>query len=194
MLKIEKVETHGWEAAMRGLCNGKGVRFVYPNSYESYISTHGKFLSCGTYPTEEQAREAVVITKIKLFEASVIAHGDNPAEIVESVEKGYFVSPTGNVYNRHGHLMKGSIDRCGYRNIIINRKNKNIHRLIAETFTPNPENKPCINHKDGNKQNNHVSNLEWCTHSENTIHSFENGLQQKVTNQYGTFEVKKYGN
>ena len=188
MLKIENAETFGWEAAIRGLYRGKGVRLVYPNSYEAYISTHGKFLSCGTYSTEEEAREAVVITKIKLFEASVIAHGDNPSEIIETVEKGYFASPRGNIYNRHGGLMASAVDHCGYRHTILNGKNRNIHRVIAETFIPNPNNLPCVNHKDGNKQNNRVDNLEWCTHSENTLHSFRTGLQK--TNRWG--KVKKY--
>ena len=188
MLKIENAETFGWEAAIRGLYSGKGVRFVRQNSYEAYISTHGKFLSCGTYSTEEEAREAVVITKIKLFEASVIAHGDNPSEIIETVEKGYFASPRGNIYNRHGGLMASAVDHCGYRHTILNGKNRNIHRVIAEAFIPNPNNLPCVNHKDGNKQNNRVDNLEWCTHSENTLHSFRTGLQK--TNRWG--KVKKY--
>lgn len=179
MIKIENADVYGWEAAIRELYNGKGVRWVYPKSYEAYISTHGKFLSCGTYPTEKQAREAVVITKIKLFEASVIAHGDNPFEIVESVEKGYFASPNGNIYNLHGDLMIGAIDHCGYRHTILNRKNRNVHRVIAETFIPNPNNLPCVNHKDGNKLNNSVDNLEWCTYSENTLHAYHTGLEQK---------------
>ena len=180
MIKLENVDVYGWEAAIRKLYNGKGVRWVYPNSYEAYISTHGKFLSCGTYATEEQAREAVVITKIKWFEASVIAHGDNPSEIVESVEKGYFASPSGNIYNRHGDLMVGAIDHCGYRHAILNRKNHNVHRIIAKTFIPNPDNLPCVNHKDGNKLNNSVDNLEWCTHSENIIHAYQTGLEQPM--------------
>lgn len=180
MIKIENVDVYGFEAAIRELYNGKGVRKVYPSSYEAYISTHGKFLSCGTYSTEERAREAVVITKIKLFESSVIAHDDNPYEIVESVEKGYFASPNGNIYNRHGDLIVGAIDRYGYRHIILNRKNRNVHRLIAETFIPNPNNLPCVNHKDGNKLNNSVNNLEWCTYSENTTHAYLTGLEQKM--------------
>lgn len=194
MIKIEHTHVSGWEAAVRGMYDGKGVRWIYPGSYEAYVCSHGQFLSCGTYPTEEQAREAVVITKIKLFEASVIAHGDDPCEIRECGDKGYFASPNGNIYNRHGHLMVGAVDHCGYRHTILNRKNRNYHRVIAETFIPNPDNLPCVNHKDGNKLNNSIDNLEWCTLSENTIHSFENGLQRKITNQYGTFEVKKYGN
>lgn len=180
MIKIEKTDVFGWKAAIRGLYNGKGVRFVYPNSYEAYISTHGKFLSCGTYDTEEKAQEAVVVTKIKLFEASIVSHGDNPSEIVESVENGYFASPNGNIYNRHGDLMVGAIDHCGYRHVILNRKNRNVHRVIAETFIPNPDNLPCVNHKDGNKLNNQVDNLEWCTQSKNTKHAYENRLERKI--------------
>lgn len=129
MIKIENTQGYGWEAAISKLYSGKGVRFVYPNSYEAYISTHGKFHSCGTYDTEEKAQEAVITTKIKLFEESVVSHGDNPAEIVESVEKGYFASPTGNIYNRHGDLIVGAINHCGYRDVILNRKNKSIHRF-----------------------------------------------------------------
>lgn len=179
MIKIEKTEVFGWEAAIRELYNEKGVRFIYPNSYESYISIHGKFLSCGTFSTEEQAREVVIITKVKLFKENIVSHGDNPKDIVESIEKGYFVSPKGNIYNRHGNLIKGAIDHCGYKHVILNRKNKRVHRLVAETFIPNPDNKPCVNHIDGNKLNNAVDNLEWCTHSENTKHAYDNGLEEK---------------
>lgn len=56
------------------------------------------------------------------------------------------------------------------------RKQLSVHRLLATAFIPNPENKPQINHKDGNPSNNEITNLEWCTPSENTQHAYATGL------------------
>ena len=55
-----------------------------------------------------------------------------------------------------------------------------IHRLVAQAYIPNPENKPCVNHIDCNPSNNNVSNLEWVTYSENQIHSIKMGRRNHI--------------
>lgn len=73
---------------------------------------------------------------------------------------------------------------CGvtlYKNNV--GKSYRVHRLVAQAFIPNPENKPEVNHKDGNKKNNCVDNLEWVTGKENTIHAWNTGL---TNNTFGT--------
>ena len=59
-----------------------------------------------------------------------------------------------------------------------------IHRLVAETFIPNPNNYPEINHIDGDKRNNAVSNLEWCNRKMNVQHSYDTGLKPKGENHF----------
>lgn len=81
----------------------------------------------------------------------------------------------------HGKLVQGEICANGYKRINTSHNGINqrylVHRLVAMTFIPNPENKPTVNHKDGNKLNNCVSNLEWCTYGEQMIHAYNTNLR-----------------
>lgn len=86
-----------------------------------------------------------------------------------------------NYRNTKERILKINKSSNGYLTISLsmfcNGKTFRIHRLISVAFIDNPENKPCINHIDGNKFNNTIENLEWCTYSENAIHAYKNGLR-----------------
>ena len=86
------------------------------------------------------------------------------------------------MYTRKGTIRK-PFDARGYKALNLSKDGKKtfftVHRLVALTFIPNPDNLPEINHKDGNKLNNHVDNLEWCTPSQNTQHAVDTGLLSK---------------
>lgn len=105
---------------------------------------------------------------------------------------GYFISNLGHVRGRSGKIMKPYLNKTtGYYTFSIHpegRKGKailfRIHRLVAEAFIPNPNNFPEVNHIDGNKLNNHVTNLEWCTAKYNTLHAFKNGLAKAKRGWY----------
>jgi len=84
----------------------------------------------------------------------------------------YFVTNDGKIFGVKGYQLKLNANSSGYFNIYSSRLKKNltVHRMVAELYVPNPLNKPYINHIDGNRLNNHYSNLEWVTQSENMIH------------------------
>lgn len=72
-----------------------------------------------------------------------------------------------------------------YKRINLNYKSFSVHRLVAEAFIPNPNNYPVINHIDGNKYNNNVSNLEWCTQGYNQKEAYRLGLRQPTMHNLG---------
>lgn len=94
------------------------------------------------------------------------------------VLKGRMLKPNNTYIKRRGSTEY----KQGYSYVSINNRTYTIHRLVAEAFIPNDANKPDINHLDGNKHNNRVDNLEWCTKSENEKHSY-NVLNKKVWNK-----------
>lgn len=96
---------------------------------------------------------------------------------IKSLDFKYEVNQLGEVRNiKSKKVLKQRIHK-GYYSIGYNDKKrqhcvpKEVHRLVAECWIDNPDNKPCVNHKDGNGLNNNINNLEWCTYRENMLHS-----------------------
>lgn len=92
----------------------------------------------------------------------------------------YFITEDGKIWNdRKKIFLKPMLNR-GYYQIILCKHSKHKtfkpHRLVGISYVPNPLNRKEINHKDGNKLNNHYTNLEWCTRSENNLHKYRTGL------------------
>ena len=91
---------------------------------------------------------------------------------INGCSEKYVASIYGDIFSlKTNRLLSKSDDGNGYDQVVLyyNGKahSKKVHRLVAETFLPNPDNKPQINHKDRNRKNNHINNLEWCTNTEN---------------------------
>ncbi len=88
-----------------------------------------------------------------------------------------YVDKDGSFCTVDGMTLTKTDDTRGYDRVSIGKhKQRRVHRLVAEAFIPNPLNLPEVNHKDGNKKNNAVTNLEWVTHQGNIVHAVETGL------------------
>ena len=95
--------------------------------------------------------------------------------------KDYTIDTEGNVYSKRKHkYLKQTINKYGYCKVTLQKdkykKMYSVHRLVAEAFISNYNKLPQINHIDGNKQNNHVANLEWCTAKHNMNEAVRTGL------------------
>lgn len=89
----------------------------------------------------------------------------------------YDITENGEIINKHtGRIVKPQPNGKGYLRISIGKKLMFVHRLVAEKYIPNPDNLPQVNHKDGNKTNNCVDNLEWVSNSVNRKHAVQSGL------------------
>ena len=102
----------------------------------------------------------------------------------ETKYKDYLVSKNGDIYSlKTNKKLKKRIDSDGYQEVLLTINNKpvskTVHRIVAETWIPNPDNKPIVNHKNGNRKDNRAENLEWVTSSENNL-----GKNQKRKHHY----------
>lgn len=101
--------------------------------------------------------------------------------IIDIDKKGYYVSNFGRIKSPNNTIKNKFGITGGYYEMKFDKKHYKIHRLVAIYFIDNPENKPFVNHKNGDKFDNNSKNLEWCTNQENVSHAYKMGLNSNVS-------------
>ena len=104
----------------------------------------------------------------------------------------YEVSSDGHIRNKKsGRILHEFINKNGYLITQFDGKTRTVHRVVASVYLDNPNKCEDINHKDGNKRNNSVENLEWCTRSENMKHAYKLGLKISKGEKNGNHKLSK---
>ena len=155
------------------------------NKWEVSFQRKGKNLYLGSYETQNDAEKIANEFLKNEFTENLSKLNLTEIDIKETEYKTFYVSQYGHFLNKFGQELIGHIDRSGYREVCISangtQKSVLLHRLLLKTFYPIANMKDYdVNHIDGNKLNNCLSNLEWCTRSENVLHSYKIGLQDNV--------------
>lgn len=245
MIKVEKIETYGWEAAVRGMRNPMNSWDKSDSYYDAdgnYIigendlalmkklahagSDHRKFLrqimvsmdiTAPLYWWKEMDQYRIGVTTnscstmhrllSRPFEMSDFSFDKLPGfrnevkqfrpqiedvmvanELWIAYDDDYSISNYGRVkrnFKNHYRILSGSLHDDGYLFVTIHGVQHPVHRLVAKLHLPYTyDESKVVNHKDGNKQNNFSSNLEWVTQKENIAHSLTNGLQPNAITTY----------
>lgn len=180
-------------------CHYCGVTFEMPTNYYNRSVKMGLNVYCS------QEHAGLARRKVKIVKQDYIINKviqEVSVEVWSAIDgyDGYMISSTGRIKSLDRYIEKYSVKGnpfkffqkgkllnpalfFGYPRIMLpGRRLHSIHRLVAIAFIPNTENKPFINHKNGIRNDNRVENLEWCTTSENAIHSFrELGRKPSIT-------------
>lgn len=152
--------------------------YTWGNKYYVYIKgKNNKNQNLGSYFTELEAINKAIEVKFNNIRDKIFENNLNNIEC--KIYNNYLVFKSGDIMSLLGHILKGFIDRSGYREVIMNNRYERVHRMVAEAFLPNPNNLRDVNHIDGNKLNNNVENLEWASHPQNALHAWKNNLITK---------------
>ena len=120
---------------------------------------------------------------------------------LKSLKFLYEINAEGTIRNvKSKKIVHGYVEKNGYVRVSFENKclggvvRTTVHRLVAEAFIPNPDNLPEVNHIDSNRANNHVSNLEWVTHSDNMKHAYAKGTTREPLRKHSIETRKKVTN